>query len=128
MAWLPLGPPRRRGAADGVPGVPGGQQDRGGGAPAGAAANSVPAFLRKSARPSCTPPSRHSARRDPQNRIIFITDAQPNAGDTSESGLLARIKALSADGIYTTLIGGRAGPLCRWQRSRAAVAAGGSVK
>lgn len=34
-----------------------------------------------------------------------VADAQPNAGDTSETGLLARIKALSADGIYTTLIG-----------------------
>jgi hypothetical protein len=41
-----------------------------------------------------------------ENRIIFLTDAQPNAGDDSESGLVARVKALSADGIYTTIIGG----------------------
>ncbi|EFN56223.1 hypothetical protein CHLNCDRAFT_35166 [Chlorella variabilis] len=40
-----------------------------------------------------------------ENRVVFLTDAQPNAGDDSEQGLLARIKALSADGIYTTIIG-----------------------
>ena len=30
---------------------------------------------------------------------------QPNTGDITDSGLLARLKANAADGIYTTLIG-----------------------
>lgn len=30
---------------------------------------------------------------------------QPNTGDISDEGLLARLKANAADGIYTTLIG-----------------------
>lgn len=55
-----------------------------------------------------------------ENRVVFLTDAQPNAGDDSEQGLLARIKALSADGIYTTIIGGRCGRVV----GRAAVAWG----
>ncbi len=40
-----------------------------------------------------------------ENRIILITDAQPNEGDLSEEGLLARLKANAADGIHTTIIG-----------------------
>lgn len=40
-----------------------------------------------------------------ENRIIMITDAQPNQGDTSDEGLLARLKALAADGIHTTIVG-----------------------
>jgi hypothetical protein len=40
-----------------------------------------------------------------ENRILLITDAQPNQGDTTDEGLLARIKALAADGIHTTIVG-----------------------
>ena len=43
---------------------------------------------------------------DTENRIILITDAQPNQGDISDQGLLARLKANAADRIHTTLIGG----------------------
>jgi hypothetical protein len=42
---------------------------------------------------------------DTENRIILITDAQPNQGDISDQGLLARLKANAADRIHTTLIG-----------------------
>ena len=42
---------------------------------------------------------------DTENRIILITDAQPNEGDISTEGLLARLKANAADRIHTTLIG-----------------------
>ena len=38
---------------------------------------------------------------------------QPNTGDISDEGLLARLKANAADGIYTTLIGAHA-QLCCW--------------
>lgn len=40
-----------------------------------------------------------------ENRIVLITDAQPNEGDTTEEGLLARLKANAADGVHTTIIG-----------------------
>lgn len=40
-----------------------------------------------------------------ENRIIFLTDAMPNFGDTSDSGLLKIIERNSQDGIYTTFIG-----------------------
>ncbi|CAG9461306.1 unnamed protein product [Pedinophyceae sp. YPF-701] len=40
-----------------------------------------------------------------ERRILLVTDAQPNLGDTSESGLLARIRANAAEGIFTTVIG-----------------------
>ena len=40
-----------------------------------------------------------------ENRIIVITDAMPNYGDTSEDGLLAKVRSNSNDGIYTTFIG-----------------------
>jgi hypothetical protein len=42
---------------------------------------------------------------DTENRIILITDAQPNEGDISDDGLLARMKANAADNIFTTIIG-----------------------
>jgi len=38
----------------------------------------------------------------PSNRTVHL---QPNTGDISDEGLLARLKANAADGIYTTLIG-----------------------
>jgi Ca-activated chloride channel family protein len=36
---------------------------------------------------------------------VFLTDAQPNTGDTSESGLIGRTKANAEKGIYMTFIG-----------------------
>ncbi|MFC1698024.1 VWA domain-containing protein [Nanoarchaeota archaeon] len=40
-----------------------------------------------------------------ENRIIFLTDAQPNQGDLSEEGMLGRTKSNADKGIYTTFIG-----------------------
>lgn len=40
-----------------------------------------------------------------ENRILLITDAQPNTGDFSVDGLTARMKANAADGIFTTVVG-----------------------
>ena len=39
------------------------------------------------------------------NRIILLTDAQPNTGDTSESGLLGMTRSNAENGISTTMIG-----------------------
>ncbi len=40
-----------------------------------------------------------------ENRMIFLTDAMPNQGETSEEGLLGLTKKNATDGIYTTFIG-----------------------
>lgn len=40
-----------------------------------------------------------------ERRVILLTDAQPNAGDLSESGLAGRIADNAEDGIYATMIG-----------------------
>ncbi|MFC1976712.1 VWA domain-containing protein [Chloroflexota bacterium] len=40
-----------------------------------------------------------------ENRIIFLTDAIPNQGDTSERGLLGMVRRNASNGIYTTFIG-----------------------
>ena len=40
-----------------------------------------------------------------ENRIIFITDAMPNMGDTSEWGLLGTLERNAQHRIYTTFIG-----------------------
>lgn len=40
-----------------------------------------------------------------ENRIIFLTDAMPNLGDTSEEGLLNITEKNSASKIYATFIG-----------------------
>ena len=40
-----------------------------------------------------------------ENRIIVITDAMPNYGTTSKSGLLSYVKENATQGIYTTFIG-----------------------
>lgn len=40
-----------------------------------------------------------------ENRIIFLTDAMPNIGETSEDGLLGMLKKNAATKIYTTFIG-----------------------
>jgi Ca-activated chloride channel family protein len=40
-----------------------------------------------------------------ENRIIFLTDAQPNTGDISEDGLLGQVIQNSKNHIYTTFIG-----------------------
>ena len=40
-----------------------------------------------------------------ENRIIFLTDAMPNIGDTSENGLLGMTKSNARNKIYTTFIG-----------------------
>lgn len=40
-----------------------------------------------------------------ENRIIFLTDAMPNRGDTTEQGLFGLIKANADKNIYTTFIG-----------------------
>lgn len=40
-----------------------------------------------------------------ENRIIFLTDAMPNLGETSESGLLGMTKKNAESNIHTTFIG-----------------------
>ncbi len=40
-----------------------------------------------------------------ENRIIFITDAMPNLGETGEEGLLRTLQENARKGIYTTFIG-----------------------
>jgi Ca-activated chloride channel family protein len=40
-----------------------------------------------------------------ENRIIVLTDAQPNSGDFSASGLMGMLQANAANRIYTTFIG-----------------------
>lgn len=40
-----------------------------------------------------------------ENRIIFLTDAMPNLGNTSDSGLLGMITNNAKERIYTTFIG-----------------------
>ena len=40
-----------------------------------------------------------------ENRIIVITDAMPNTGDTSKGSLMGMVKENAEDGIYTTFIG-----------------------
>lgn len=40
-----------------------------------------------------------------ENRIIFLTDAMPNQGDTSEQGLLGMTRKNADQKIYTTFIG-----------------------
>lgn len=40
-----------------------------------------------------------------ENRIIFITDAMPNIGDTSEEGLGGMLANNAANRIYTTFVG-----------------------
>lgn len=42
---------------------------------------------------------------DYQNRIIVITDAMPNTGDTSSTGLMGSIEQNAKNKIYTSLIG-----------------------
>lgn len=40
-----------------------------------------------------------------QKRIIFLTDAMPNTGDTSDAGLLGMVRRNADRGVYTTFIG-----------------------
>jgi Ca-activated chloride channel homolog len=40
-----------------------------------------------------------------ENRIIFITDAMPNIGDTSEEGLMGMLEDNADNHIYTTFVG-----------------------
>lgn len=40
-----------------------------------------------------------------ENRIIFLTDAMPNIGETGESELLRMLEDNAAKGVYTTFIG-----------------------
>lgn len=40
-----------------------------------------------------------------ENRIIFLTDAMPNAGDSSDEGLFGMFEKNSKDKLYTTFIG-----------------------
>ncbi|HNW33395.1 MAG TPA: VWA domain-containing protein [Candidatus Ozemobacteraceae bacterium] len=44
-------------------------------------------------------------RSEYENRVVFLTDAQPNVDDTSESGLLGITRANSRLGTYLTFIG-----------------------
>ncbi len=44
-------------------------------------------------------------RSEHENRIIFLTDAMPNIGETGESDLLLMLESNAAKGIYTTFIG-----------------------
>ncbi|MFO8009334.1 MAG: VWA domain-containing protein [Dehalococcoidia bacterium] len=40
-----------------------------------------------------------------ENRVIFLTDAMPNIGETSEHGLLGMTEGNAGDNLYTTFIG-----------------------
>ena len=40
-----------------------------------------------------------------ENRMIFLTDAQPNTGDISEEGLFALVKSNAGKRVYTSFIG-----------------------
>lgn len=40
-----------------------------------------------------------------ENRIVFMTDAMPNAGDTSDSGLLGKTRRNAERRLYTTFVG-----------------------
>ena len=40
-----------------------------------------------------------------ENRIIFLTDAQPNTGDLSASGMMGMVRKNAESHIYTTFIG-----------------------
>ena len=40
-----------------------------------------------------------------ENRIIFLTDAMPNTGDTSDDGLTSMVSKAAKDNIYTSFIG-----------------------
>jgi Ca-activated chloride channel homolog len=40
-----------------------------------------------------------------ENRVILITDAQPNQGALSDQELLNKLEAQARDGIYTTIVG-----------------------
>ena len=40
-----------------------------------------------------------------ENRIIFLTDAMPNTGDTGKNGLFGIMEQNSRNGIYSTVIG-----------------------
>ncbi|OGL94733.1 hypothetical protein A2348_02330 [Candidatus Uhrbacteria bacterium RIFOXYB12_FULL_58_10] len=40
-----------------------------------------------------------------ERRVILLTDAQPNVGDLSESGLTGRIEDNAKQGVYATMIG-----------------------
>jgi Ca-activated chloride channel family protein len=40
-----------------------------------------------------------------ENRIIFLTDAMPNTGDTDDRALFSMMEANAADGIFTSFIG-----------------------
>ncbi len=40
-----------------------------------------------------------------ENRIIFLTDAMPNIGETRENGLFGMIKSNAEKNLYTTVIG-----------------------
>jgi Ca-activated chloride channel family protein len=48
---------------------------------------------------------RGSNQSEYENRIIFLTDAMPNLGETSEEGLLGMTQDNADGNIYTTLIG-----------------------
>ena len=40
-----------------------------------------------------------------ENRIIFVTDAMPNQGETSRTGLIGMIESNAAKNLYSTVIG-----------------------
>ena len=44
-------------------------------------------------------------RSEYENRMVFITDAMPNLGDTDEDSLLGRMEENAEDSIHTTFVG-----------------------
>lgn len=48
---------------------------------------------------------RQASASEYENRIIFLTDAMPNIGETGDSELLQMLKDNAEEGIYTTFIG-----------------------
>lgn len=47
----------------------------------------------------------HADEEDYDTRIVYLTDAMPNAGDTSAGGLESRLEADAERGIHTTFVG-----------------------
>ena len=50
-------------------------------------------------------PARESDPRQYENRIVFMTDAMPNIGDTSDKAFLSRIEDNAKARLYATVIG-----------------------
>lgn len=50
-------------------------------------------------------PHRNANADEYENRVIYLTDAMPNTGDTSLEGFRGTLEGQAADGIYSTFVG-----------------------